>query len=358
MTAGVQWNVTRSTPEQLAAARRVPDEELCPGSYRSRRNACCSVCGQHMGRLNGREDDVAARHRAPAWLLASGRELERQRAGGVGRVTSSLAPHSNGTWRPDEDALLKRRYERGDLLKAIAAEFGVSWAAVQQRVHVLIRRGQIDISRRAKRPWTEADEQELRGLVGWHAEDVIARKMGRSVNAIHVRINRLGLSRQFKGAYTAREVGRIFQVDAKTVSHIWIRHGWLQGKRSTIKCGGRRKWWIEHEAIEAFMRAHPHQYERRRIIEPYWRKIADAAWSESGLIALPVAAKKLRVCDETIKRRIRSGEWSAVRIPCGGGFQWFVKAEDLDRFRYWKAPVEGLIYQKGHAGAIGKRVVA
>jgi hypothetical protein len=76
MTAGVQWNATRSTPEQLAASRRIPDHEVCGGSYQPRRDGSCAVCGQHMGRLTGRADDVAARHRKPAWLIASGRDLE------------------------------------------------------------------------------------------------------------------------------------------------------------------------------------------------------------------------------------------------------------------------------------------
>ena len=253
---------------------------------------------------------------------------------------------------PVKDADVIRLYRQGLTLRAMAEELGVPhWTSVQQRVHALMRRGLLDYGTRRRRPWTEAEEQELRGLVGWHTEHQIAKLLRRSVDAIHVKTTRLGLSREWKGAYTARAVGSIFRVDTKTVT-IWMERGYLRGARSTVSCGISRKWRIEHEAIEAFIRDHPEHYERRRITEPFWRRLADQAAS-SEWVSAKIAAVILGCCDETIKRRIRRGLWPAVQVPCGGGFQWMVRRADLASFGYWKPPIR-MIYERGHSGAVGK----
>ena len=253
---------------------------------------------------------------------------------------------------PVNDADVIRLYRQGLTLRAMAERLGVAhWTSVQQRVRRLMGEGRLDYGTRSRRPWTDAAEQELRGLVGWQTEQEIARRLGRSVNAIRVKMKRLGLTREWKGAYTARDVGRIFRVDSASV-RIWIDRGYLGGARSTVSCGSSRKWRIEHEEIEAFIRDHPEHYERRRITEPFWRRLADQSAS-SEWVSAKIAAVILGCCDETIKRRIRRGLWTARKVPCGGGFQWMVRRADLAGFRYWHPPVR-LIYERGHRGAVRK----
>lgn len=253
---------------------------------------------------------------------------------------------------PVNNADVIRLYRQGLTLRAMAERLGVAhWTSVQQRVHRLMRRGLLDYGNRSRRPWTAAADAELRGLAGWHTEREIARKLGRSTTAILIRMKRLGLTREWKGAYTARGTGQIFGVDAKTVV-IWIERGYLCGARSQVRCGTTRKWRIEHEAIEDFIRDYAVHYERRRITEPFWRRLADQAAS-SEWVSAKIAAVILGCCDETIKRRIRRGLWPAVQVPCGGGFQWMVRRADLASFGYWKPPIR-MIYERGHSGAVGK----
>lgn len=255
---------------------------------------------------------------------------------------------------PEEDAIIVTRFRAGHTLRQIGTETDRSWSVIQQRIRILMRRGQLDYGKRNRRPWTAQAEQELRGLWGWHAPPVVAQKLGRSLNSVNVKAKRLGLSCRWKGAYNARAVGRVFAVDSKTVG-IWIRYGWLAAKQSKVGAGKNRRWRIEHEAIERFIRDYPMYYERRRITEPYWRDLADKAWAVFDLVPIHVAAKKLGVCDETLKRRIRRGEWQAEKYVVGGGYTWMVRTSDLARFEYIREPVE-MVYAKGHMGAIRKAV--
>lgn len=253
---------------------------------------------------------------------------------------------------PAEDAEIIEGFKSGKTLRAIAAPLGRQWTSVQQRVHILMCSGRLTWGKRSRRPWTEEQDQELRGMWGWQSPAVVARRVGRTVNAVQVRAQRLGLTDAWKGAYSSRGAGLIFAVDAKTVL-IWMGHGWLKGRPSETGAGKHRRWRIEHEAIELFIRDYPMYYERRRITDSYWRELADKAAAKFNLVPLRLAAKKLGVCDETLKRRIRAGEWPAERVVCGGGWAYMVRREDLERFEYWHQPVP-MVYAKGHSGAVRK----
>lgn len=272
------------------------------------------------------------------------------RAGAAGAARPAATPRR---FTPAEDATLIALFRKGRTLRQIGAALGRDWAVIQQRVRILMRRGELGYGNRSRRPWTVEQDQELRGLLGWQSLRAISRTLGRSETAIKIRAKRLGYSWHWKGAYTARGVGVIFAVDAKTVS-IWIRDGLIEARKTGR--GRTHRWRIEHEAIEAFIRDGVPYYERRRITEPYWRNLADQAWQAFGLVSLTVAARRLGVCDETLKRRIRRGEWQAEQVVCGGGFAYMVRASDLERFQYLKEPVP-MIYAKGHRGAIRKAEV-
>ena len=205
-----------------------------------------------------------------------------------------------------------------------------------------------------RRPWTVDDEQELRGRIGYEPVHKIARALGRTPEAVRIRAVRLGLSQKWRGKYSARGVGRIFAVDSKTVN-LWIAQGLMAGRKSRVRAGASRRWCVQHEAIEAFIAAHPTQYERRRIADPYWRRLADKAATD--LVPVLVAARIVGCCEETIKRRIRRGMWPGERVRCGGGFAWMVRRSDLAAFAYLHPPVN-LRYAKGHCGALGKAVTA
>ena len=192
----------------------------------------------------------------------------------------------------------------------------------------------------AGRPWSEADDAELRGRVGWQEPSQIAQELGRSAPAVITRLKRLGLRRDWKGRYSAHQVGAIFNYDEKSVRR-WLKAGDLRGRRLRSGASGYAwRWEIQHEDIVRFIQRHPARYERRRITEPYWRKLADQAASDVLLTAQ--AARLLGVNRKTIVRHLQRGWLAAERIRFAGGWAWQIRRADLATFaprRPWGQPL-------------------
>lgn len=264
----------------------------------------------------------------------------------------SAAPPPRRLYTPEEDATIVRLYGRKSLL-AIGKKLGRNYHSVQSRIIVLRRRGQLRArDLKLHTAWTADEDQELRGRVGYESVPSIAKALKRTVNAVAVRVKRLGLTRQWRGQYCASGVGRIFAVDSKTVN-LWIARGLMVGEQSQVNAGASRRWCIQHEAVASFIAAHPTQYERRRIVEPYWRELADRAHARADLVSVLVASRIVGCADETIKRHIRLGRLRGERVRAGGGWAWMVRRSDLATFRYLHPPVR-LEYARGRCGAIRK----
>lgn len=200
-----------------------------------------------------------------------------------------------------------------------------------------------------RRAWTDAEDRELKARIGWDSPSSIAHSLGRSVNSIIVRSKRLGISRsQFQGAiYSARDVGKIFGIDAKTVSHVWIRSGALVGERSFAGAGKHRRWRIHTEAIETFIRDSVGRYDRHRIAKgTYWRELADRA--QHDLLTAEQAARRLNVCTTTVYRHLHRGWLPGTRVRGGISWQgdWRIRAADLALFRARKLDSLGNQYRK------------
>lgn len=89
-------------------------------------------------------------------------------------------------WRPEQEAELIRRFEAGERVKLIAHHFDVPAHAVDTRIDRLRREGRL---RLRNRPWLPADDRDvLTRLAAGEGPAVIARAIGRSRNAVRVRI--------------------------------------------------------------------------------------------------------------------------------------------------------------------------
>lgn len=241
----------------------------------------------------------------------------------------------------------------------IAEQLGRSFPCLQQRTYALIRQGKLDPHTRFwHRRWTPADDAELRGRLGWDSPRTIARVLHRTVEAVHIRAVRLGLS-QHPRWLTARAVGDLFRVDAKTV-RIWIDKDWLRAEQSEIRAGGHaRKWRIEGDAIRDFIAQYPSYYERRRITDPYWRKLADeAAVQMAAWVTVPQAARQLQVGKKTIARHIARGWLPAEQQAWSGGYRWLIPRSALASFERRRPRIEGLRYVKGRGGALPRNRAA
>lgn len=94
-------------------------------------------------------------------------------------------------WTPDEDAVLTRRYLRGDSYEAIGREVGRTREAVNKR------RKALGLPARQRRDWQPEEEVRLAELVaeGLTTEE-IAQRMGRSYDAIRNALRRQQLKLQ------------------------------------------------------------------------------------------------------------------------------------------------------------------
>ncbi|MBU6429761.1 MAG: hypothetical protein KGR26_12170, partial [Cyanobacteria bacterium REEB65] len=112
-----------------------------------------------------------------------------------------------------EDAYLVSRYAT-ESFGALAEMLDRSYGSVQQRVYHLIGQGRIDPHSRHYQPaWTEDEEERLADLWGKLSDKRIATLLGRTVCACRLKAKRLGINRKMN-LWTAREVGRLFGVDA------------------------------------------------------------------------------------------------------------------------------------------------
>lgn len=77
------------------------------------------------------------------------------------------------------------------------------------------------------RHWTAEELQTLEDMIGNYTVASIARKLGRSFDAVNIKLNRMGLSGFEKSTefLTMNQVRRMFSVEHKTVSKTWRNKG-------------------------------------------------------------------------------------------------------------------------------------
>lgn len=155
-----------------------------------------------------------------------------------------------GNWTAEDDDLLRSQYPLGK--KAAIAAI----SAVQARHPGLTRR---EITKRARglglrctgevqrRDWDRGTDLVLLSLVH-QPKEIIARRLGRSVESIVARLRRLGKSADFFGGFKAKDLAGVLEVSEADVRR-WQRNGWLRRRR------GR----ITEASLSAFCKAHPEE---------------------------------------------------------------------------------------------------
>lgn len=123
-----------------------------------------------------------------------------------------------------------------------------------------------------RKRWTADDEALLSEKYGILSDAALARKLGRTVDAIHVRATRLGLNHT-TNFYTALQASAELGVSQQTLV-TWIAAGELRAKKAPFKVGTRgRPWRILPADLEAFVKAHPERLDLRRMPNNYLRTL-------------------------------------------------------------------------------------
>lgn len=150
-------------------------------------------------------------------------------------------------WTDDERAILRRDYD-GTLAtrQRLAVQFGVSESAVRGQV---INMGLTTRIRR--RRWTDSETQLLVEMIQTSAASSIARRMGRTVAAVQMRAQQLGLSRR-RGRddwYTQQEVCQILGVNDR-----WVQR--RVGEGALVASREGQVWRFSQGALRAFIVGH------------------------------------------------------------------------------------------------------
>jgi excisionase family DNA binding protein len=202
------------------------------------------------------------------------------------------------------------------------------WPEYQRKPHATAKR----------RDWTHDQVDELHTLLdAGHDYPTIARRLGRSINAIVVKTQRLHCKMTTRPTVlTAREAARIAGVGcAKTIVY-WIGLGWLPGKaRRTLGKAPRRIWAIQYDDLVACLRDRTHwmAYDAACITDEELRAelVAQRAGQPRWLTHAEVAAR-YGVDRDTVGNWIQRGYLPSQRY----GNHWIWSA-DLDG---WVIPSE------------------
>lgn len=199
--------------------------------------------------------------------------------------------------------------------------------------------------RSGRRPWRPDEEVILSRLSGRLHLEAIGRSLGRSENAIVVRMKRLGIRRpltglaeNFSDCYTKSAAARIFGVDSHKVT------AWIQGEKLRASRAPTRStiWRIREEDIFAFIETNPTEYCPALMQKGVFLDYA-LEWREAHptpAYRTPKEAAQIAGCHtETILRHIERGWLRAVHLEEEHCQRWFIAPAELDRWRaWWKSP--------------------
>jgi len=162
-------------------------------------------------------------------------------------------------WTAEEDAAIRAAYKPRPGWKKerdqLAVRFGRTSGAIKHRAHEL----EVAVKSGKSRPWTKADDEELAELLETHSRYAVAKKLGRSINAINIRCHKLRLYAAYRdGWYTDDDVAFIFGVNPSWVQRR-IERGMLRDERD----GQAHR--ITVRALRDFIKAYPGELQGRPV---------------------------------------------------------------------------------------------
>ena len=202
-------------------------------------------------------------------FLSSGKRTLREAADALGKSydsTHRVATRMGLTWRderrpwtPEEDAAIRAAYKPRPGWKKerdqLAVRFGRTSGAIKHRAQAL----EVAVKSGKSRPWTKADDEELAELLETHSRHAVAKKLGRSLNAINIRCQKLRLYAAYRdGWYTADDVAFIVGVNPSWVQRR-IERGMLRDERD----GQAHR--ITVRALKEFIKAYPGELQGRPV---------------------------------------------------------------------------------------------
>jgi hypothetical protein len=128
------------------------------------------------------------------------------------------------------------------------------------------------------RRWTADELEYLEGAYGDVRVERIARRVRRTVSAVHNQAvkMRLGRNRPSDVMALSDVMKNVLGMDSWSVLKRWVDRGLLPATKSETY-GVKREWWVRDADLEAFLRANPHLVDRDKV-QPPWRAFVPERW--------------------------------------------------------------------------------
>ncbi|HQX61833.1 MAG TPA: hypothetical protein PK593_00090 [Thermomicrobiales bacterium] len=226
-------------------------------------------------------------------------------------------------WTAADDALLRSLWGTDTPRSEIAAQLCRTQAAAKNRA------SKIGATNPKPPRWTREERSRLDMMLEQGMSyEAIARRLGRSVNAVILARKRSGLRPASRRYLNATQVAGIMGLSCSQIASRWIKRGYLRGKRGP-HWGHYRQWQTTEEGLWAFIEneSHWHRWEPEHITD-----LALREWAlelRDGVRFLTTGEVAWRCCVDvgTVNGWIHGGVLPAVRRQ-----NWLVRESDLEGF--------------------------
>jgi DNA-binding transcriptional regulator YiaG len=166
-------------------------------------------------------------------------------------------------WTEEMDRLIRGVYtagygtrERGRYARQLAVRFQFPFYAVKMRAQ------QLGLTHDTRKPWSREEIEFLEDSAGVLSSKQIAKKLHRGVISVQSKMEELKISRRIVDGLASEDLASIFGVTHQTVTK-WERSNWL------FRSNGR----FQEESVRQFIRAHPEQYDLRRVDQQLFKAL-------------------------------------------------------------------------------------
>ena len=167
------------------------------------------------------------------------------------------------SWTEEEDLFIQAHWqEMSDEELAIAV--GHTLAATRAR------RGRLGLRHRQSfkgKDWSKEELDYIREVWGEKTVPEIAKKLGRTINAVKIKAQRMGYTGQkwYGEMMSARKVSELLGVDVHTVCDYWIPKCGLRGKAKRLGASKKTTTIIMFEDLLKWLKTHQELWDSRRV---------------------------------------------------------------------------------------------
>lgn len=127
---------------------------------------------------------------------------------------------------------------------------------------------QLGLARQREPVWTQDEIAFLERNLHHMSLVRIAKQLGRTKTAVHLKAKRLSINKTQQEGYTMRGLCLGLGCDHKQVDR-WLAKGWLKGRRretERTEAQGGDVWYFSDAAIRELVRKHPEEIDPRRAV--------------------------------------------------------------------------------------------